>query len=103
MENNYQIKYLSSFKKEFEGIIRYIKNDLENDGAAQKLYRKVFTSIITRSNNPESFRIYKGLFHTKYSWYRINIDNFSIFYIVKDNVMEVAHILYSRRDIDRII
>lgn len=33
----------------------------------------------------------------KYNWYRIYVGNFTIFYVVKNNIMIVSHILYSKR------
>ncbi len=36
-------------------------------------------------------------------YYRINVRNFSIFYVVIDNTMEVRRILYSKRNIDELI
>ncbi len=39
----------------------------------------------------------------KYNWYRIYIGNFTIFYTVRKNTMELAHIIYSARNLDDLI
>ena len=60
-------------------------------------------SILSRLNNPDIFKIYKTHKNGKYNWYRIYIRNFTIFYTLKSNTMIVAHIFYSRRDINKLI
>ena len=39
----------------------------------------------------------------KHPYYKINVGNYSTFYVVIDDVMEVRRILYSRRNIDQLI
>ena len=36
-------------------------------------------------------------------YYRINVHNYCIFYVVIEDVMEVRRIIYKKRDIDNII
>jgi len=38
-----------------------------------------------------------------YPYYRINVRNFSIFYVVIDDTMEVRRLLYSKRNIDELL
>ena len=39
----------------------------------------------------------------KYDWYRIYIGNFTIFYTVRNTIMEITHIIYSARNFDDLI
>lgn len=36
-------------------------------------------------------------------YYRINVRNFSVFYVVIDDTMEVRRLLYSKRNIDELL
>lgn len=101
-KKNYIIKYLPTFQDELYEIIYYIKNDLKNKYAANKLLYDVENVIKIRSNNPEDFEIYINNKKSKYNWYRIYIRNYIIFYIVQNNFMEIAHIIYNKRDITNI-
>ncbi len=100
-KRRYKIRFLSSFSVELNEILYYIAFILKNQNAAERLLDDVMNSIQNRSNNPEGYEIYKE--DRKYDWYRIYIRNFVVFYIVRDNVMEVAHIIYSARNMEELI
>ena len=102
-KNKYSIKYLPSFSEELDEIIYYITFILKNKKAAERLLKNVHNAIEKRSKSPESFEIYKSKAKTKYSWYRIYIGHFTIFYTVRNTIMEITHIIYSARNFDDLI
>lgn len=102
-KNKYTIKYLPSFKEELDEILYYITFILKNKKAAERLLNKVHEVIEQRSENPEIYEMYKNKINMKYSWYRIYIGNFTIFYTIKNNIMEITHIIYSKRNFDHLI
>ena len=102
-KNNYEIQYVSSFESELVEIIYYISNILKNKKAADSLLKNIEKSIKERSKNPESYEKYKSNKERDFLWYRIYVKNFVIFYTVENHVMKVAHIIYSRRDMERYI
>lgn len=51
---------------------------------------------------PLAFAPYQTRKPHNQTYYRINIKNFSIFYVVIDDTMEVRRLIYSRRDINKI-
>ena len=67
------------------------------------LTKNVHSAIEQRSKSPESYEIYKGKANMKYDWYRIYIGNYTIFYTVRNSIMEITHIFYSARNFDNII
>ena len=103
MQNNYEIQYVSSFESELVEIIYYISNILKNKKAPDSLLKNIEKSIKERSKNPESYEKYKSNKERDFLWYRIYVKNFVIFYTVENHVMKVAHIIYSRRDMERYI
>ena len=103
MKNNYTIKYLPSFDKEFNEILYYITYILQNKIAAENLLKSVESAITKRSINPENFEVYKCNKKRKYNFYKINIKSFTIFYTVRNSTMKIVHILYSKRNFNNLI
>ena len=88
-KSSYVIKYTSTFINQFNSILKYLVNKLDNKIAAEKLYNEVIREIEKRSSNPESYEKYIGVRKRKNIYYRIYVKNYTIFYVVKDNTMEV--------------
>ena len=101
--NKYMIMYLPSFSEELNEIIYYITYILKNKKAAERLLEKVRKAIEKRSESPESYKNYVSKKNMKYDWYRSYVGNFTIFYVVRKNIMEIAHIIYSKRNLDELI
>ena len=102
-KNKYIIKYTDTFTKQFNVILRYFINKLQNRIVAETFYNEVIAKIEKRSENPESFEKYKSSRKRKNTYYRIYVKNYTIFYVVKNNTMEIRRILYSRRNFDKLI
>ena len=101
--NKYTIRYSSTYINQFNSILKYIVNNLKNKIAAENFYNEVIKEIEKRSENPESYEKYMSTRKRKNTYYRIYVKNYTIFYTVKDNTMEMRRILYSRRNFDKII
>ena len=104
MENkNYEIKYLSTFISQFNNILYYITYELQNKIAANNLYKEVVKQIEVRSQSPESYEVFKTFENGAIKYYKINIKKYTVFYTVKNNVMEISRIYYSQRNLDKLI
>ena len=103
MNNCYQIKYTETFQIELENIIKYIAYELKNKIAAENLLLRIEEEIKKRSKNPEAFKSFKINKEAIFNWYRINVNNYSIFYTVTNQTMEVRRILYCKRNLFSII
>ena len=101
--NKYTIRYSSTYINQFNSILKYIVNNLKNKIAAENFYNEVIKEIEKRSENPEGYEKYMSTRKRKNTYYRIYVKNYTIFYIVKDNTMEIRRILYSRRNFDKLI
>ena len=101
--NKYAIKYTDTFIKQFNDISKYFIYKLQNKIAAENFYDEVIKEIEKRSECPESFEKYNSTRKTKNTYYRIYVKNYTVFYTVKDNVMEIRRILCSRRNFDKLI
>ena len=90
IKDNYQLRYLPLFFDDVNNITSYIKNELSNPQAANKLIDAV----------EEEER--------KYPYYKIYVKNYVVYYVVIDDeesnkIMEVRRLLYNRQDREYII
>lgn len=103
MRKQYRLRYLPLFEKDLEETVMYIAEKLQNPTAAQLLVDNVEKAIIRRLDNPESFEPYQSRHERKYPYYRIYVQNYVVYYVVIDDVMEVRRFLYKRRNINEIL
>ena len=94
----YKLQYLPLAEQDLSEIIFYIQNNLQNPIVAENTLNKIENAILERLKSPESFAIWQPSKNRKYSYRRINVGNYSIWYVVIDDVMEIRRILYSRRN-----
>ncbi len=99
----YRIRYLPLFEEDLAEAVLYIANVLQNEAAARKLVDDTEAAILKRANAPLSFPPYPSAKKRRDRYYRINVGNFSVFYVVVGDIMEVRRFIYSRRDIDNIL
>ena len=103
MDNNYQLKILPLYEDDLNEIVTYIAVNLKNPTAAKKLIDDVEKAIYKRLQYPLSFEPYRSINPHPHDYYQIQVRNFTVFYVVIENVMEVRRIVYSRRDLTNII
>ncbi len=103
MESKYTLRYLPKYVDDLNEIIDYIVLKLYSTESAINLVNKIENAILERSYCPLSFETFKSNRKRKYQYYRIYVDNFVVYYVVIDDIMEVRRILYKSRDVDQII
>lgn len=102
----YELRYLPLFFDDLAETTDYIRFHLMNPEAADNLLDAVEAAILKRLENPESFEPYESERDRKYTYYRIYVQNFIVYYVVipgKPPVMEVRRFLYKGRDRDTIV
>ena len=106
--NKYRLSYLPLFYRDLEDKITYIAKDLKNPRAANQLLDKVEKAILERLPVAEAFEPYHSIKERKYQYYRIYINNFTIYYVVidddqNDKIMEVRRFLYNGQNKEKIL
>ncbi len=97
-EKHYKLRYISLFEEDMNEIVDYITYRLKNPDAAERLVDDVENAILERLSFAESFESFHSIRERNYPYYRIHVRNFTVFYVVIENVMEVRRILYNRRN-----
>ncbi|MDD6449357.1 MAG: type II toxin-antitoxin system RelE/ParE family toxin [Lachnospiraceae bacterium] len=99
----YKLSFLPLFEQDLIEIVDYITVNLQNPSAAERLIDDIETAVYKRLEAPLSFAPFRSSKKRPHPYYRINVRNFSIFYVVIDDTMEVRRILYSKRDLDKLL
>ncbi|MBO6231488.1 MAG: type II toxin-antitoxin system RelE/ParE family toxin [Ruminiclostridium sp.] len=102
-ESEFEIRYLPLFEHDLAEAALYISEVLMNETAANKLIDDTEAAILKRAKSPASFKPYRSAKKREHEYYRINVGNFSVFYVIVGNVMEVRRFIYSKRDIDSLL
>ena len=99
----YKLSFLPLFENDLNEIVDYITFELKNPEAANRLVDAVEAALMKRLDNPIAFAPYQSMKERAHRYYRINVHNYCIFYVVIEDVMEVRRIIYKKRNIDNII
>lgn len=97
----YELRILPLFEDDLNEIVDYITYRLRNPLAAERLVDDVETAIEERRSCAEAFEPYPSSRKRKYPYYRIQVHKFTIFYVIRNETMEVRRILYSRSNIKK--
>ena len=97
-EKHYDLRFLPLFEDDLNEIVDYITYRLRNPAAAERLVDDVEAAILERLPCAESFEPFHSARERQYPYYRIQVRNFTVFYVVIGNIMEVRRILYNRRN-----
>ena len=100
---HYELRILPLFGDALDEIVDYITYRLRNPIAAEALVDEVEKAIYERLSCAESFAPYPSSRERKYPYYPIPVKNLTIFYVVIGNTMEVRRIIYSRRNMEKLI
>lgn len=99
----YKLTFLPIFEKDLIEVTSYIANTLQNPDAAHQLLDDIETAIEKRLLAPLSFAPFLSSKAREYPYYRINVRNFSIFYVIIGDTMEVRRLIYAKRNINEIL
>ena len=103
MHKKYKVRSLPSFEKDLGETLDYISSKLQNPAASQLLLIDTRNAIIERSAMPLSFEPYYSKKDRKNPYYRIRVRNYTIYYVVIDDVMELRRFVYSKRNMGSLI
>ena len=94
----YNIEYSKESKEDLIEIKQYIKYNLQEPETANKLISKIRNSIKDLNNNPKIYAIIDDDIIRKLEIRKIIVDNYIVFYRIKNNSIEIVRIMYGRRN-----
>ena len=96
--NKYIIEYSKNSKQDLIGIKKYIKYNLQEPNIANKLINKIKKEIEQLAINPELYSIIDDDFIKKREARKVIVNNYIVFYRIKNNSVEIVRVLYGRRN-----
>ncbi len=95
---SYNIEYSKEAKQDLIDIKKYIKYNLQEPNTAQKLITKIRNQINSLKSNPEIYAIIDDDIIKKLEIRKLIVDNYIVFYRMKNNDLEIVRIMYGRRN-----
>lgn len=103
MNKKYKVIYLPLFEEDLSKVVKYLSYNLKNQRAALNLIDSVEKAILKRLVSPLAFEPHISSKKRKEIYYRIYVKNFTVFYVVIGNTMEVRRFVYSKRLMSELI
>ena len=94
----YNIEYSKESKEDLIRIKQYIKYNLQEPETANKLISKIRKSIKTLKDNPNIYTIIDDDVIRKLEIRKLIVDNYIVFYRIKNDNIEIVRIMYGRRN-----
>ena len=94
----YSIEYSEEAKIDLIEIKKYIKYNLQEPNIAEELINKLIKTIESIKNNPEIYAIIDDEFIKRLEIRKIIVDNYIVFYRIKNNTIQIVRVLYGRRN-----
>ena len=88
--------------EDLRNIYAYIALELRSPDDARNVLRRILAEIATLDEMPNRFRPYPREPLTSQGVRVMDVGNYCVYYIAKDDVVSIARILYFRRDADSI-
>ena len=96
---HYYVVISDKAKEDMDAIYKYIAETLLEPSVAAKQYNRIADAILTLAEMPERIRIMDSEPERSKGLRLLFIDNYTVFFIIKDIVVYIARVLYSASDI----
>jgi len=94
----YRIQYLPMALDDLKDIVRYITYKLESPRAAERLRLKIDKEMQKIADNPYRCPLFASSEKLKHEYRVLHIDNYSLFYVVENEKVEIYRVIHARRD-----
>lgn len=94
----YNVEYSKESKDDLIGIKQYIKYNLQEPEISRKLISKIIKEINELKNNPEKYTIIDDDIIKKLQIRKLIVDNYIVFYRIKNDNIQIVRIMYGRRN-----
>ena len=95
MSQKYEVRYLLAAQQDLTDILNYIKQD--NPSAAYKLIQEIDRIISGLEEFPNIGVIPKDLHLKSLNYRMLVIDNYLVFYVIKDHIVEIRRVIHGKR------
>ena len=96
---HYEVLISDKADEDMESIYRYISETLLAPVTAAKQYDRIADAILTLEKMPERIRVMDSEPERSKGFRPLIVDNFTVFFVIKANTVNIARVLYSASDI----
>ena len=96
----YQVKITDEALADMERIYNYIAQQLLEPEYAMGQYNRIADAVLRLKEFPERFRLLEPEPWHSMGMRRMNVDNYSVFYVIRQNMVFITDVLYSASDIE---
>ena len=97
----YPVEITEKALGDMNGIYEYIAVNLQSLENAMGQYIRIADCVLELGFFPEKFRLVDFEPERSQGLRRMLVDNYSVFYVFKDNAVTVTRVLYSASDIEK--
>lgn len=97
----YLVKITDKALNDMNGIYEYIADNLRSPDNALGQYNKIADGVLDLGFFPEKYRLVEFEPERSKGLRRMMVDNYSVFYVFKDEAVTVIRVLYSASDIEK--
>lgn len=97
----YFVQMTKEALRDMENIYNYIATVLMSPDTAMDQYDRITQGIMSLCQLPERIKIMDSEPERSIKMRRLLVDNYSIFYVIRDEKVIVTNVLYSASDINR--
>ena len=98
---HYEVLISDKANEDMESIYKYISETLLVPVIAAKQYDRIADAILSLEVMPERIKVMDSEPERSKSLRRLIVDNYSVFYVIKVNTVNIVRILYSTSDISK--
>ena len=99
----YSVQLTKTALDDIESIYIYIAEKLLSPENAIRQYNRLKEAILKLDTFPERYNILDLGSELRHLVRRMPVDNYSVFYIVKDNTVVIIDVLYSSSNIENVL
>ena len=99
----YKVRLTDEAKQDLRDIYEYIAFSLHEPTTADSVQNRIVTTLASLKDLPERHPVYSEEPWKSRNCRRINIKNYSAFYVVFENEIRVIRIFYGARDLSNIL
>lgn len=96
----YKVEITKEALQDMEDIYNYIAVELLSPENAMGQYNRIANEILTLDAFPQRYRIMDSEPEKRIELRRMLVDNYSVFYTIRDNKVIVTDVLYTASDIE---
>ena len=97
----YDVQTSEKSLNDMEAIYSYISEKLLAPNAAMDQYNRIADAILSLEQTPERIKVMDSEPERSLGIRQMGVDNYSVFFIIKGKIVNIAGVLYSASDISK--